>query len=103
MYAIIQTGGKQYKVQPGDRIQVEKLDKKVGETVKFDRVLAVQTDQAFQAGTPTVKNAKVTATVVGQTRNDKIIVFKYKRKKQYKRKTGHRQDLTVLKIEEIRS
>ncbi len=101
MYAVISSGGKQYRVEPGETIEVEKLDAKVGQDVKFNEVLAVKTEKEFKVGTPTVAGASVSGTVVEQGRGDKIIVFRYKRKKQYKKTTGHRQALTSVKIAEI--
>jgi large subunit ribosomal protein L21 len=102
MYAIVETGGKQYKVQPGDMLQVEKLAAEPGETVDLDRVLMVAgDDDAVNVGTPLIDGAKVVAEVVDQGRGPKIIVFKYKAKVRYRRKTGHRQALTTLRIREI--
>ncbi len=101
MYAVISSGGKQYRVEPGRTIHVEKLDVEVGQNVKFDEVLAVKTDTQFKVGTPTVSGASVSGTVVNHGRGDKIVVFKFKRKKQYKKTTGHRQDYTAVKIAEI--
>lgn len=100
MYAIIETGGKQYKVSEGDVIFVEKLDAEVEDTYTFDRVLAVGGDD-FKAGNPTVEGASVEAKVVRQAKSKKIIVFKYKPKKNYRRKQGHRQPYTKLQIEKI--
>ena len=100
MYAIIATGGKQYKVSEGDIIKVEKLGKEDGEKVVFDQVLAVN-DGKMSIGTPTVAGATVTATVVGEGKARKIIVYKYKRKTGYHKKNGHRQLFTKLKIESI--
>ncbi len=101
MYAVISSGGKQYRVQPGETVRIEKLQAGVGQNVRFDEILAVRTDKEFKVGTPTVTGASVTGTVVDQGRGDKIIVFKFKRKKQYKKTTGHRQDFTAVKISEI--
>ncbi len=99
MFAVIQTGGKQYRVVEGDRISVEKLDVEPGGSVELDRVLMVGDDDAAPTvGTPTVAGAKVTAEVMAQARGPKIIVFKKKRRQNYRRKKGHRQDLTVLRI-----
>jgi large subunit ribosomal protein L21 len=98
MYAILETGGKQYKVRPGDTLQVEKLPGDAGDTVELDRVLMVADDEAVAVGKPLVEGAKVLAEVVGQGRGPKIIVFKYKAKVRYRRKTGHRQSLTTLRI-----
>ena len=99
MYAIIATGGKQYKVSEGDVIKVEKLDAEAGNTVTFDQVLAVS-DDTLKVG-DAVKNAAVTATVMEQGRARKVIVYKYKRKTGYHKKNGHRQYFTQVKIEKI--
>lgn len=101
MYAVISSGGKQYRVQPGETLRVDKLDAEVGQNVKFEEVLAVQTDKEFKVGTPTVAGASVKATVLDHGRAEKIIVFRFKRKKQYKKTTGHRQDYTAVQISEI--
>ncbi len=101
MYAIIRTGGHQYKVAPGDYIDVEKLDAKHGATVELSEVLLVSNDSGLRIGSPLVEGAKVIATVLRQKRGEKIIVFKFKAKKRYRRKTGHRQSLTRLAIKEI--
>jgi large subunit ribosomal protein L21 len=101
MYAVISSGGKQYRVQPGETIQVERLEAEVGQNVKFDEVLAVKTDTDFKVGTPWVAGASVSGKVVNHGRGEKIIVFRFKRKKQYKKTTGHRQDFTAIKIGEI--
>lgn len=100
MYAIIATGGKQYKVSEGDVIRVEKLGVAAGETYEFDQVLAVSNDKLV-VGQPTVEGAKVTATVIGDVKGKKIIVYKYKRKLGYHKKNGHRQNYTEVKIEKI--
>ena len=100
MYAIIATGGKQYKVSEGDIINVEKLGVEAGETVVFDQVLAVE-DGGLKVGTPTVAGAKVTASVVCEGKAKKVIVYKYKRKTGYHKKNGHRQQFTKVKIESI--
>ncbi|MCJ7836576.1 50S ribosomal protein L21 [Cuneatibacter sp. NSJ-177] len=100
MYAIIATGGKQYKVSEGDVIRVEKLDVEAGQNYEFDRVLAVN-DGELTVGNPTVAGAKVTATVQKQGRGKKVIVYKYKRKSGYHKKNGHRQAYTELKIDAI--
>lgn len=94
MFAVIETGGKQYKVSPDDIILVEKLPGAAGDTVTLDRVLMV----GDKIGTPVVAGASVTATLVEQTRGDKVIIFKKRRRQNYRRKKGHRQDLTVLRI-----
>ena len=99
MYAIIATGGKQYKVAEGDVIRVEKLGVEAGETVTFDNVIAVSND-GLKAGED-VKDANVTATVVEDGKAKKVIVYKYKRKTGYHKKNGHRQQYTKVKIEKI--
>ena len=99
MYAIIATGGKQYKVSEGDIIKVEKLDAEAGATVTFDQVVAVSDKELKVAGD--VANASVTATVMEQGRYRKVIVYKYKRKTGYHKKNGHRQAYTQVKIEQI--
>ncbi len=101
MYAIIETGGKQYKVSEGDVLQVEKLQASEGETVELDKVMAISKDDGLTVGTPWIENAKVTATILNHGKKDKIIVFKYKPKKNYRKKQGHRQPYTQLKIEKI--
>ena len=100
MYAIIKTGGKQYKVSEGDLVRVEKLPYEVGDTVEFDQVLLVSGDEV-KVGSPVIENAKVTATVEDQNKDKKIVVFKYKPKKQYRKKHGHRQPYTLVKINSI--
>ena len=99
MYAIIATGGKQYKVSEGDVIKVEKLDVEAGNTVTFDTVLAVS-DKDLKVGSD-VASASVTATVMDQGRSRKVVVYKYKRKTGYHKKNGHRQAYTQVKIEKI--
>ncbi len=101
MYAIIECGGKQYKVAVGDTIYVEKLDKAAGESVEFDNVLAVAKDDQLTVGTPFVQGAKVKADVVKQGKGKKIIIYKYKPKKSYHKKQGHRQPFTQLTITAI--
>ena len=99
MYAIIATGGKQYKVSEGDIVKVEKLDVEDGSTVTFDQVLAVS-DNGLKVGAD-VASSTVTATVMGQGKAKKVIVYKYKRKSGYHKKNGHRQQYTAVKIEKI--
>lgn len=101
MYAVIKTGGKQYRVQEGDILMVEKLDAEEGSTVQFNEVLAVSGDDGLKVGTPVVAGAVVEANVLGQGKNKKIIVFKYKPKKNYRRKQGHRQPYTRVQITKI--
>ena len=100
MYAIIATGGKQYKVAEGDIIKIEKLGVEAGETVTFDKVLAVNNGE-LSIGCPTVEGATVTATVVKEGKGKKVIVYKYKRKTGYHKKHGHRQLFTQVKIDKI--
>ena len=101
MFAIIETGGKQYKVNEGDVIFVEKLEAEEGATITFDKVLAVSTDAGFKAGTPTVAGATVTANVVKNGKGKRIYVMTYKPKKNEKKKIGHRQPYTKVQIEKI--
>ena len=100
MYAIIATGGKQYKVAEGDVIRVEKLGAEAGSTYTFDQVLAVG-GEALTVGNPTVAGATVEASVIGDGKAKKVIVYKYKRKSGYHKKNGHRQQYTAVKIEKI--
>lgn len=100
MFAVIKTGGKQYIVSPGDKIKIEKLDKKEGSSITFNDVLLVEKNKKLDIGTPKLK-AKVTAKVLKQGKADKIIVFKYKSKKRYKVKRGHRQPFTEIEILKI--
>lgn len=100
MYAIIATGGKQYKVAEGDIIKVEKLGLEAGSQYTFDQVLAVN-DGSLKVGNPTVADAKVTATVVEEGKNKKVIVYRYKSKTGYHKKNGHRQPYTKVKIDKI--
>lgn len=101
MYAIIKTGGKQYRVQEGDLITIEKLEAAADETVTFDQVLTVVNDGSVKVGTPLVNGAKVTGKVVEHGKGKKILVFKYKAKSNYRRRQGHRQPYTLVKIEKI--
>lgn len=100
MYAIIKTGGKQYKVTEGDIIKIEKLGVDAGETITFDEVLAVN-NGSLVVGDPIVKDANVSATVIEEGKSKKIVVFRYKRKTGYNKKKGHRQPYTKVKIEKI--
>lgn len=101
MYAIIETGGKQYRVSEGDVIRVEKLEIADGETVKFEKVLLVANEGNINVGKPYVDGAVVEAVVENQGKAKKIIIFKYKAKKDYRKKQGHRQPYTQIKIEKI--
>ncbi len=98
MYAVIKTGGKQYRVAQGDKLRVEKLPGNVGDTVTLGEVLLVGSGEGVKVGQPVVSGAKVEAKIVGQDRGEKIIIFKFRRRKNYRRKTGHRQPFTALEI-----
>ena len=101
MYAIIETGGKQYQVEEGQSIFVEKLNVEEGSKVSFDRVLLVSKDGDIKVGSPVVEGAKVEGTVERHGRRKKVIIFKFKAKKNYRKKKGHRQPFTKVKIESI--
>jgi large subunit ribosomal protein L21 len=98
MYAVIKTGGKQYRVAQGDRLRVEKLAGNVGDTVTLSEVLLVGNGEGVKVGAPLVGGAKVEAKIVAQDRAPKIIIFKFRRRKNYRRKTGHRQPFTALEV-----
>ena len=100
-YAIIKTGGKQYKVQPGDILDVELLPNEEGSKAEFDQVLAISDGDTVNFGSPTIPNAKVTAEIQKHYKDKKIIVFKYKAKNRYRLKKGHRQNYTRISIKEI--
>jgi large subunit ribosomal protein L21 len=102
-YCIIETGSKQYRVAAGDRLEIERLAIEAGQPVTFDRVLLVNTDGKISVGSPTVASAAVEADVVEHIRGEKKIAFKLKRRKGYRKTIGHRQELTVVKIKEIRA
>ncbi len=101
MLAIIKTGGKQYIVTPGQKIKIEKIDKKEGEDITFNEVLLVEKGKKIEIGTPKVSGAKVIGKILKQGKNKKVIVFKYKAKTRYKKKTGHRQPYTEVEIKSI--
>ncbi|OVE82599.1 50S ribosomal protein L21 [bacterium M21] len=103
MYAIIETGGKQYKVQAGDVVDLELLEVAEDNTIEFDKVLAVSGDDELKVGTPIVEGAKVTAELVDHIRGKKLVVFKMKRRKGYRKKKGHRQELTRVRIVDIQA
>ncbi len=102
MFAIIETGGKQHKVEKGTILEIEKLLEEKGKTVTFDKVLMISDGSSTKIGTPLIEGAVVTGKVVDQTKGEKIIVFKKKAKKRYQRKQGHRQCITVVEITEIK-
>jgi len=101
MFAVIEAGGKQYKVAKNDLVSVEKMDVKAGAEIKISKVLLTQDGSSIQVGTPYVKGSHVVCEVVRQAREAKVIAYKYKRRKSEKKKIGHRRDVTVLKIKEI--
>lgn len=102
MYAVLETGSKQYRVAAGDTLEIERLDVEAGKPFTFDRVLLVNNEGKLTVGSPTVADASVTADVVAHKRGEKKIAFKMKRRKGYHRTVGHRQELTVVKITEIK-
>lgn len=103
MYAVISTGGKQYKVSEGETVKVEKIPGEIGESVSFDRVLMFSNGQTVQVGQPTLADVTVTGHIVEQGKAKKVIVFKRKRRKRYRKKQGHRQHYTALKIDSIQT
>ena len=98
MYAVVASGGKQYRVQEGDTLRIEKIPGEIGAEVAFDQVLMVSNDDEVKVGQPVLDNVVVHGTIVEQGKGRKIIVFKYKRRKRYRRKQGHRQLFTAIKI-----
>lgn len=100
-YAVISAGGKQHKVAVGDRIRVEKITAGIGDKVTFDEVLALQTESGLQVGRPVLKGARVVGRVVEQDKAKKVLIFKKKKRKQYRRTRGHRQPYTAVVVEEI--
>ena len=103
MYAVIETGGKQYRVAPGDVLEVERLEAEAGKSFTFDRVLFLANEGKFSIGAPTVAKATIVADVVEHIRGEKKVAFKMKRRKGYHRTVGHRQELTRIKISEIKA
>jgi large subunit ribosomal protein L21 len=103
MYAVLETGSKQYRVSAGDRLEVERLEVEAGKPVTFDRVLLINNDGKVSVGSPTVASATVVADVVEHIRGEKKVAFKMKRRKGYHKTIGHRQELTVVKIKEIKA
>ena len=101
MYAVVETGGKQYKVEVGQTIDIELLPAEVGDTVELDRVLMLADGEAVKIGQPVLEGVKVVATVVDQAKAKKVIVFKYRAKQRYRRKVGHRQHYMRLRIDQI--
>jgi large subunit ribosomal protein L21 len=101
MYAVLSTGGKQYKVEEGDILRIEKISGDVGATVSFDKVLMLSDGEKVRVGTPLIDGISVSGHIVEQDKAKKILVFKYKRRKHYRRKQGHRQPFTAVKIDSI--
>ncbi|MFP4031892.1 MAG: 50S ribosomal protein L21 [Desulfococcaceae bacterium] len=101
MYAVVNSGGKQYKVQKGDILRVERMDGQVGDTVDFDRVLMFNDGEDVRIGQPLLEDVKVRGEIVAQDKSKKILVFKYKRRKGYRRTQGHRQPFTAVRIDRI--
>jgi large subunit ribosomal protein L21 len=101
MYAVVSTGGKQYRVQQGETLRIEKIPGEVGSKVTFDRVLMVADGENVRVGQPVLEKAAVLASIVEQDKAKKILVFKYKRRKRYRRKAGHRQPFTAIRIDGI--
>lgn len=101
MYAVVQTGGKQIRMNPGDAVRIEKLAGEVGDTIEFDDVLMVGGDEGVRIGTPKVEGARVVGTITAQGRHPKIRVFKMKRRKRYRRSQGHRQSYTEVRVDRI--
>ena len=101
MYAVIQTGGKQYRVEPGAIVKVEKISGNVGDPITFDKVLLTSDGENVNVGTPYLGDAKVMGRITRHGKDRKVIVFKYKKRKGYKKKQGHRQNFTMVKVENI--
>jgi large subunit ribosomal protein L21 len=101
MYAVVHTGGKQYKVEKGETLRIEKIPGEVGSAVSFDKVLMVADGEEIRIGQPVLENARVLASIVEQDKAKKVLVFKYKRRKRYRRKQGHRQPYTAIRIDGI--
>ena len=101
MYAVVRTGGKQLRVEPGAAVRVEKLEGSVGDRIELDEVLLVGTENGTKIGTPLVSGAKVVGTITAQSRGPKLTIFKLKRRKGYRRKAGHRQSYTEIRVDKI--
>jgi large subunit ribosomal protein L21 len=102
MYAVLETGSKQYRVAAGDTLEIERLDAEAGQSFTFDRVLMVNNEGQISVGSPTVANAAIVADIVGHLRGPKTVAFKMKRRKGYHKTIGHRQELTKIRIKEIK-
>lgn len=103
MYAVIQTGGKQYKVAPGDVVKVEKLEAKKGDTVEIKEVYLIADGDTMSVGKPTLASAMVTAEVVGEEKGEKLLIFKHRRRKGFRKTNGHRQNYTTIKVKDIKA
>lgn len=103
MYAVVKTGGKQYRVASGDTIKVEKIEGKLGDTVELNEVLLLADEQGLMLGHPFINGAMIKAEILDQEKDRKVIIYKYKRRKRYHRKGGHRQILTTLRVKEIQT
>ncbi len=103
MYAVVETGGKQYRVATGDKLEIERLPVEAGQPYSFDKVLLVNADAGIKVGSPTIENATVTANVLEHKRGVKLVAFKFKRRKGYHKKKGHRQELSVVEITDIKA
>lgn len=103
MYAVVKTGGQQFRVAKGDKLAVQKLDAEAGKSVTLEDVMMINDGKTAKVGTPLVSGAKVTAKVVEQTRGEKVVIFKKKRRQNYRRTKGHRQHLTVIEITDIKT
>ena len=101
MYAVIETGGKQYRVQPGETLRIETLDGDAGQAVEFDRVLLISDDDSVAVGRPLINGAVVTGEILSHGRGEKLVVYKFKRRKDYRRRNGHRQNFTAVKINQV--
>jgi large subunit ribosomal protein L21 len=101
MYAVIETGGKQYRVQPGDTVVVETLPGESGDAVEFSRVLLISDDESVAVGRPLIEGARVTGQIVDQVLGEKLTVYKFKRRKNYRKRNGHRQPYTAVKIQTV--
>ena len=103
MYAVVKTGGQQFRVAKGDKLSIQKLDAEAGKSITLDEVLMINDGKTAKVGTPLVSGAKVTAKVVEQYRDEKVVIFKKKRRQNYRRKQGHRQNLTVIEITDVKA
>ena len=103
MYAVIQTGGKQYKVTPGDVLKVEKLEAKKGDTIELKQVYMVSDGDKVSVGKPTLASAMVTAEVMGEEKGEKLLIFKHRRRKGFRKTNGHRQHYTTIKVKDIKA